>query len=159
MSQLVDYRIQVTATKGEQLVVERQYQTSPNLWVTVAKYMTDNLSKLPKKCQPWMLQVPAMFGVEQALAPAIQIHKAVNAIVQAQNADSMLAAKLAALSHEPSMDCPAAPIEFVETEDPHVLKAVEVHLKIDYTTADGKRHSETHLIDKEEAEKILPSIY
>lgn len=56
------YRIQVTATKGEQMVVERQYEASINNWVTVGKYLTSNVQRLPKQHQPWMEVVPALFA-------------------------------------------------------------------------------------------------
>lgn len=59
---LTSYRIQVTATRGEQLVVERQYQASRDKWVTTGKYLTANIAVLPKHHSDWMEMVPAMFA-------------------------------------------------------------------------------------------------
>lgn len=58
---LTNYRIQVTATRGEQLVVERQYQASPGQWVTVSKYLTADINRLPKKHEAWAEEVAAVF--------------------------------------------------------------------------------------------------
>jgi len=58
---IADYRVLVTATRGEQLVVERQYQASPNHWVTIDKYLTADINKLPKQHGAWAEEVPALF--------------------------------------------------------------------------------------------------
>lgn len=59
----VKYRVLVTATKGEQLVVERQYANDnfPHDWMTTDKYLTADLRKLPARTRPWMTQVPETF--------------------------------------------------------------------------------------------------
>lgn len=64
---LTDYRIQVTATRGEQLIVERQYQSSPDHWVTTGKYMTAEISRIPKNREHWMEEVPSLF--ENSVVP------------------------------------------------------------------------------------------
>lgn len=59
---MTNYRVLVNATKGEQLVVERQYRTGPESWTTIDKYLTTNLAQLPKRREAWMKEAVAMFA-------------------------------------------------------------------------------------------------
>lgn len=54
-----DYRIVVSPTKGEQILVERQFQASPGKWITVSKYMTADLAVAPKgRSYDWAAKLP-----------------------------------------------------------------------------------------------------
>ena len=60
-NKMTDFRIQVTSTKGEQLVVERQFQVGPDTWQTIEKYLTTDLARIPKNHSKWMELALAMF--------------------------------------------------------------------------------------------------
>lgn len=66
---MIDYRICVTGTRGEQLVVEKQYQAAPGQWVTSDKYLTNDINVVPtkQKRRPWMELVPALFKSSEVL--------------------------------------------------------------------------------------------
>jgi hypothetical protein len=59
------FRVLISATAGEQLKVEHQYQASEKTWVTIDKYMTADTQVLPKKTRPWMLRVPQLFVMDR----------------------------------------------------------------------------------------------
>lgn len=157
---LVDYRTQASATKGDQILVERQYQASPGVWVTTGKYLTASLGKVPKKPEEWMRKVPSLFDAwievgKLADGGTLQAKLAPNYLMQAQESEKTLAAKLRSLRTE---ERGAVDDEVIlsDTADPHVTQVVKPCCYGQVMTEN--EHSED-CIDKEQAEKILPSRY